>query len=160
MNEIKSPYLLAGKVSLLTSALIIIPTALRPGLFLSNALGFLGIVFFIIGLILVLYANQFDAKASRLMKTGLCYPGDVRAMYRANTGFKISGFQTFYVECTYQNKENETCYVTSRLLCARKNKAFFLKPLGEGEINRYLKADVYVSPNHPKNYAVVVYTKV
>ena len=102
MKLLKSPYAIAGKLSMIAGLLLLIILIARDKAFFSNPLIILGFVFVVVGMIMLLAVAMFQNKLRRLMDNGICYHGEVLEIQGTFIGFKISGYRCFYALCAYQ----------------------------------------------------------
>ena len=153
IREVKSTWRTYGKIMTLMGVLFFVIALILALIQLSveNSMvdGFLPIlgincaVWLILGVLFLLSSKWEKDKLQRLKKGGLCFDAEIKRVKRNNYGIRVGSIISGFAECSYINREGETCVV--------KSNSFILD-----EQNPDYTASVYVNSVNPKDYSVEI----
>jgi len=112
------------------------------------ACGINGAVWVIIGVSFYLSYVRCSKRLERLKKEGVCYIAEVMCINQNLQFIRVGSLISGYAVCSYQNNEGKEQHV--------KSKSFIIRYLTQKQGH---KANVYVNPSNPKDYAVEIYIK-
>lgn len=107
------------------SIILLIIIYINEGYFISSPYISYTLVFiFLIGLVMYLYAKYMEIKLQRLKKNGMRYEAEIKRII-PSLYFKIKGYRTFVIQCSYHNNTGKECIAKSKLVSLRKSSKLF-----------------------------------